>query len=220
MRKFLGLLLTVLVAGCLFLPDVQAKLPQLVAYSQTTAIQAVKKMGVQFPIVGRKEKARATPAEAIVQPRALHRKYYYHYDDNVSPKVQAIFDQAVAVYNETGIVDLVEGTPAIRDNGIKIFTYAKRMPANQTDYLELGKGGPTIQKLTGLNGYTINRAQAGFNLKYPQSIKLSVAIHELGHALGLDHSESSRSVMYPIDQGHTRLATGDLKTLRYLYQEN
>lgn len=143
--------------------------------------------------------------------------YYYHFSADVPVKVQQVFERAIAVYNETGIVDLVAGQATAEQNEITIFVYQKTMTAKQVNYLELGKGGPEIQQLTGFQGYTANHARAGLNVKYGQSIKESVAIHELGHALGLDHSSSRQSVMYPIDQGLTQLSAGDLKALKYLY---
>lgn len=80
--------------------------------------------------------------------------------------------------------------------------------------LELGKGGPEIT-------YSViksfNHRQAGLNLTYPESVAESVAIHEVGHALGLAHSSNQQSVMYPIDQGHTVLTKADLSALENIY---
>ncbi len=46
----------------------------------------------------------------------------------------------------------------------------------------------------------------------------SVALHELGHALGLNHSSDPNSVMYPSYQGFVPgLAASDIQTIRMLY---
>ncbi|TOY84667.1 Zn-dependent protease [Levilactobacillus brevis] len=217
MRKFLGFLFLLALGACFFLPQVQTELPKILKQSQLTVAQAAKNIGVQLLLVGRQEAAGATPVESIVRPQTLKKTYYYHFSADVPVKVQQVFERAIAVYNETGIVDLVAGQATAEQNEITIFVYQKTMTAKQVNYLELGKGGPEIQQLTGLQGYTANHARAGLNVKYGQSIKESVAIHELGHALGLDHSSNRRSVMYPIDQGLTQLSAGDLKALKYLY---
>ena len=93
------------------------------------------------------------------------------------------------------------------------------MPSNgNTTMIESGHGGPQIIQQTGWNAYTANHARAGLNVYYPSAaIRKSVAIHELGHALGLDHSHYRNSVMYPVDQGNTQLSSGDIGTLKTIY---
>lgn len=46
---------------------------------------------------------------------------------------------------------------------------------------------------------------------------LSVAIHEIGHSLGLDHRQSPDSVMYPSYTGRTRLSREDIAAIQHLY---
>lgn len=160
-----------------------------------------------------------TPIESIVQNRQLSRTYYYHFDTNVSASAKAVFENAVAVYNQTGIVKLVPGTGTDRQNSITFFVYSKQMPSSGgTTMIESGHGGPQIIQQTGWNAYTANHARAGLNVYYPAAaIRKSVAIHELGHALGLDHSRYRNSVMYPVDQGNTVLSAGDINALKTIY---
>lgn len=160
-----------------------------------------------------------TPIESIVQGQKLSRTYYYHFDSNVSASAKAVFENAVSVYNRTGVVKLVAGKADKQQNSVTFFVYAKQMTGqNSNTLIESGHGGPQIIQQTGWGAYTANHARAGLNIYYPQSaIRKSVAIHELGHALGLDHSQSRNSVMYPVDQGVTSLSQGDINALKTIY---
>ena len=159
-----------------------------------------------------------TPVERIVAEHPLKTTYYYHFANGVPLNVRPIFEEAVAVYNRTGVVKLVAGRPRKKQNGITFYTYHRQEAGNHPNFLELGEGGPEIQRYVGLGTYTINRARAGLNLAHPEAgIRASVALHELGHAVGLNHSKSRQSVMYPYDQGHLHLSAADLKTLKVLY---
>lgn len=46
---------------------------------------------------------------------------------------------------------------------------------------------------------------------------LPIALHEVGHALGLSHSTNRSSVMYPFDEGHTVVDAESAEAIRTLY---
>lgn len=163
-----------------------------------------------------------TPIENIVQGKTLKKTYYYHFASDVSSSAQVAFEAAVATYNATGLVKLVAGNATDKQNSITFFVYEKQMSSANTQQgmIESGHGGPKIIQQTGWGAYTVNHARAGLNVAYPQqAIKQSVATHELGHALGLDHSTSKLSVMYPVDQSRTTLSTADLNALKAIYND-
>lgn len=207
------LLLMVMVVGILGL--IKMGVPQNWGFARVRVNRVVHQLGTNLP--GNQREA-GTPVEKIAAEHPLRATYYYHFAASVPANVRPVFEEAVSIYNRTGVVKLMAGRPQQKQNGITFFTYNKDTTASQPDFLELGEGGPEILRYVGLGTYTINRARAGLNLAHPQAgIRTSVALHELGHAVGLDHSKSRQSSMYPLDQGHLHLSAADLKTLKGLY---
>lgn len=155
-----------------------------------------------------------TPVEPVMSQVALSRTYRYHFTKGTPAEVRRVFNTAIQTYNATGTVKLIPGKERYGQNSLTLTTYHKTMSASQSGMLELGKGGPSV---TYSAVKSVNAGQASLNVTYPESVADSVAIHEVGHALGLDHSTSPRSVMYPVDQGRTTLTSADLKSLKSIY---
>lgn len=70
-------------------------------------------------------------------------------------------------------------------------------------------------EVLGLALATRNPANANYELS-PEQVLLTAA-HEMGHALGLPHSDSERDVMYPTNTARS-LSTRDFRTLDALYR--
>lgn len=160
---------------------------------------------------------KATPLESNVQGKTLSNTYYYRFASGTPANVKHEFELAIKAYNQTKIVKLVAGKGTQKQNQIifSIYNAAKKV---QDGVIELGIGGPDIIQQTGWDAYTVNHAKASLNVHYVQSVRLSVAMHELGHALGLDHSTDRNSIMYPVDQGKTTLSVNDLAALKKIYK--
>ncbi len=165
----------------------------------------------------KKSTANATPIEAIVQNTTLSHTYYYHFNRQLSKVGREVFLEAVATYNQTGLVHLVAGNAKEHQNSIEFSVYYKKMPTGDTT-IELGHGGPQITKQVSFRGTKYwNTATASINGDYGAAFSKAVAVHELGHALGLDHSSSTLSVMYPVSQGRSTLSSGDVAALQEIY---
>lgn len=155
-----------------------------------------------------------TPLEPIALAHPLRPVYYYHFANAEAAEFRGLFEEAVTVFNRTGVVQLRPGTAQTGQNSLTFFTY-RDADSQRADFTELGKGGPHVIH-TGQG--TVNQARAGVNLAHPElRPRLSVAIHEIGHAVGLAHSSAKTSVMTARDHEQEWLSPADLAALRLLY---
>jgi len=152
--------------------------------------------------------------ESIVRGKKLSNVYTYKFDNNVPQQTQHIFLQAMDIYNATGIVKITAQEQGDSKNTLTLGVYNKPSQ-NESNFQELGVGGPEIYSQTGFVNIDYNHGKATLNNAYPP--RLSAAIHEVGHALGLNHTENKNSVMYPVDQGITALSEQDINNLRKIY---
>lgn len=86
----------------------------------------------------------ATPIEPNVQGKTLANTYYYQFDDDVPAAARQAFTQAIAVYNQTGIVKLVAGTGDSEENKITFSIYHKTMTGRNAARSSLVTADPTL----------------------------------------------------------------------------
>ncbi|APX71755.1 matrixin family metalloprotease [Companilactobacillus allii] len=160
-----------------------------------------------------------TPAFSMVNKFVIGKTYYYHFTDKTPKVARQAFNDAIYAYNQTGVVNLVEGNKQASANSITFSIYYKDEGDNAKT-LELGTGGPQLTYRTNdSTKQAINHATAKINMTYPESVSDSVTMHELGHALGLNHSNDATSIMYPTNQGVTSLSDADIAGLKAIYDK-
>jgi len=160
-----------------------------------------------------------TPIEIFMDHARLQKNYYYDFSGTVPNKMKLVFEYAVSVYNATGIVNIQPGKSQSGHNQVTFGVYNNKYQKSKTDSksIELGHGGPKIKIniLDSIN--SVNHGSAEINLAYSSELDRGVAVHELGHVLGLDHSDNKNSVMYPFENGKVVLSAEDLKALQRIY---
>lgn len=163
--------------------------------------------------------ANGTPAFSMVNKFVLGNTYYYHFTDKTPKVARQAFNDAIYAYNQTGVVKLIEGKGNSSVNTITFSIYHKD-EGDRAQTLELGTGGPELTyKTNDPSKSAINHASAKINMNYPESVSDSVTMHELGHALGLNHSTDTSSIMYPTNQGVKSLSSDDIAGLKAIYNK-
>lgn len=82
--------------------------------------------------------------------------------------------------------------------------------------MQIGRAQTTWSAATGLRVRSLDLASRGAGSGLDASAVRLVAAHEMGHALGLPHSDSPRDVMYPTNTANI-VSARDHKTMQALY---
>ncbi len=80
----------------------------------------------------------------------------------------------------------------------------------------VGRGGGGSIDVNGRQRYVIGKVSLDSNLRDPFATQM-VLEHELGHVLGLDHTDDQQELMYPGYVGQKGLGKGDINGLKRLH---
>lgn len=135
-----------------------------------------------------------------------------------SQQAQEVTDAEGIWYQKTnGLISFTGASSSSNaDVVVDCLTDASSIREGRTIVRKVGEGGPSSVYDTGMFNLTTKGKIYLFSSAAGCTQPI-IAIHEMGHVLGLDHSENPSSVMYPYEDCDQKITPDIISTLQALY---
>ncbi len=136
----------------------------------------------------------------------------YSIDSSCSVEKQSEVVNALSIISEKTVLAFV---PKGEDSELKILCSEVSHPAEQNRHFIAGEGGPTIVLNTSIY-YIIKEGKISLFKSHSCDSPI-IALHEILHALGFDHTSDTNSIMYPVTACKQSLDQGIIDTINEIY---
>jgi len=170
-----------------------------------------------------------TPAQSRLANHDYSRKYFYYFQKSTPKSARSSFNYAIKQYNKTGVVHLTHTSSP---------SSLRKSLSRNVQLLELGmyykKGLESGVHAAGHGGQSIKSgghidykgalyfrevdAFALYNTYFTRPYTKDVAMHEIGHALGLDHNFLDPHSIMNSNTSSIKLSTTDKLGLKLFYE--
>lgn len=136
----------------------------------------------------------------------------YGFADDCDDLKKANVRESFSILDEASIIEFYEGS---RNGGIEVYCSQMAPKSEDKGHFVAGEGGPT-KILNASVFYIIQQAQ--IELYRDEKCETPhVAIHEILHALGFDHNNNEKSILYPITSCEQEIDSQIINTINNLY---
>lgn len=144
--------------------------------------------------------------------RFADKKISYSFADDCDDLKKASVRQAFSILDEKSIIEFYEGSGT---DGIAVYCSQMAPKSEEKDHFVAGEGGPT-KILNASVFYIIEQAQIEL-YRDEKCATPHVSIHEILHALGFDHNNNEKSILYPVTSCDQEIDNQIIDTINNLY---